>query len=603
MNPSSILDIFYPSYNFSNVTYVQIPEILLTFRILIFVSIIFLLLCILFVYIFTTSTNSEPIKFKKIKNFKHDLLSWKQALIQMKNDQKKNSKLYRARFYILRVLMMVIIIWILLELYLIDFYSRYFEYTQIIYLCVLVIEYCVYLYSLTHRIKVNYNRENNSKTCLMIPFGGSKLDEKLKYMETVIQNALVHFDSNAIFLLHNGYDFSPKFYDEIKQITTKYNIRYVYLPVPNKTYAIYYCAKNIATEYTQVLIIDDDVMLPADMFIPTLGHDVVCAAFPICASIPRGKNEKYERFLTSFQNIEYVMSGLVKMSQASWNLTQSTTLSHHGAIGLWKKKELVHVLSEHDGVFHGEDLLMGIIALNHKYRMKVIDDCLVPTETPKQMTGNGGLIKQRINSWDYILLKYFSVYIKLLFLGGQMENFILKIFILHELWTIFVDLQRIPIILYILYMQPANFLIFSVFISIINIFITLWCNYVILPYYYRSTFMSIMLYPFYKYTLIFFRIIGELKYLFKYTTHRFRNPLLIGSLPELPNILDTTDWNLNNFNEIEWEKIWNDSQYARRTLRIDSKTLQSILGENIIIDETFNDIYSCLSDESKSIYV
>ena len=574
-----IVQSLWPDYDFGSIdsSAGSILSLLIAFRVMIFLSLILLTLIILFMYIYCTTKDHHTTKTKKTKDFKHDLLTWKTTYDKMKIDQKSASKSLRVRFYIYRLLSVIILLWIALELYILDFYSQYIVYGQYVYIAVIIIEYCFYFYGLSERIKVNYNKENNDKTCLMIPFGGSKLMDKLKYIDNVIKNALVHFDKSAIFLLHNGGDYSPKIYKEVRDIARKHGIRYVYTPVPNKTHCIATCAEDYAMGFDQVLIMDDDVMLPSDMFIPTLPEDVACAAYPICASIPKYNKDDtcgvgcgigYERLITSLQSMEYVMAGLLKISQASWNITKSSTISHHGAAGLWKRKHLIKVLSSHDGVFDGEDLLMGIIALDNKYRMIVVDDCLIPTETPKKMTGAGGLIKQRINSWDYIILKYLPVYIKLLFTTGIMEHFILKIFILHELWTIFIDLQRVPFMIYIIYVHPVNFILFALLVSIVNIGMVFWCNYVIIPYHYRSTLVSIFIYPFYKYVLVAFRIIGELKYLFKYTSTRCRNPIMIKSLPKLPNILSSSDWTLDNFDEIEWDKIWSDTDYARKTLRI-----------------------------------
>ena len=87
-------------------------------------------------------------------------------------------------------------------------------------------------------------------------------------------------------------------------------------------------------------------------------------------------------------------------------------------------------MEKHDSIFHGEDLMMGILAYLSDYKLKVIEGVFVQTKTPTKLLGTGGLVKQRIYSWDYVVLKFVGTYIRILCHGGLFTHLMLKIFIL-----------------------------------------------------------------------------------------------------------------------------------------------------------------------------
>ena len=162
------------------------------------------------------------------------------------------------------------------------------------------------------------------------------------------------------------------------------------------------------------------------------------------------------------------------------------------------------------------------------------------------------MLNQRVKSWDHCLFKYTFIYIKLLFQDSLFSNIIMKLFIIHELWTQFIDLQRFPIMIYVIYNSPISVFIFLSIIYSINIILVFWFNYITLfEYFNKSNLLSILLYPIYKFLILFFRLFGELRYLFIYGGTKSRYPILIQNLPEIlggKNI---------NVEEIEWNKLWN----------------------------------------------
>ncbi len=540
------------------------------------------IVCILTIIMFSIiicCQNKGDIKYHiKRQSFRQTMISWKNALSIMRQQYKKQSVIHRSYFYISRIIFVLSLCCFCYYCYQSTFIQLYLYYMTYIYLAMLVLEYFILIYSVSQTLYYNYNNVNNDSTAILIPFGGSALQDKLPTIKQVLRSASSIVKPSAVFLLHNGRDLVPKFYTEIKAICDEIGVNYIYIPLPNKSYSIYYCSKNLCTNFKQCLIIDDDVILPYDIQIPTLStYDIV--AYPICVDKSDIIN-RWESLLCDFQNIEYGLSGMVKLSQSRWN-KKSSSLSHHGAIGLWKKEVLNEVMYNHDTIFNAEDLTMGIIAYGLGYNMKVVEGCFIPTKTPTKVFGNGGLLRQRYRSWDAVLLKFVNTYLKLFMMTSITENFVLKLCLLYELWTMFIDFQRFPIVGYILYKHSFESLSFIVIISIVNMLIVMWYNYVsLLNFSNKSSFVSIMIFPIYKVGLLVCRLIGELYELFIYRSTQQRYPSLIKYLPELPNILE--DITLKT-NEIEWDKIWNSDEYLHKSMRFtDNKLFNQDVRINIV---------------------
>lgn len=529
---------------------------------------------IIFIYFFIL-LNAISIKKKKLKinrqNYDQNLFTWKYAVIRMKRYYKDNMK-SKYRFYTQNSMIVFILVWFISFLVINGYHKIYIEKMEKIYLVIIFVEYLLQIMTIKQRLNPNFNNVNHQKTCLIIPFGGSNLKDKIPTLEKVIKKSEKILKNN-IFVAHNGINLKPELYDEIKNLCKKYKVKYIYIPLPNKSYSIYYCVKHLCKNYTQCIIIDDDVILKNDMHILELDN-ADSAAYPICAKQSKN-NSYYQNTLIGLQNIEYTLSGMVKIAQSRWNF-DSSVLSHHGAIGLWKTDKLLNVMNMHDTVFHGEDLQMGIISYRFGYKMKVVEGTFIPTETPKKIFGIGGLFNQRVYSWDNVLPKYIDTYLKLLLHGSISDNIAMKIYILLELWTTFADINRIPILLYVIINQPYNLLLFMILISIVNIMIIFWFNYTTLIHFNsESNFLSILLYPLYKILLIIFRIFGQLRYLFYYQSPQFRMPLMIKEMPELPNILNNAE-----LEDIEWDQIWSNNNYLRKSININEEIFKQIYLDN-----------------------
>lgn len=554
-----------------------------------------ILLFLIFMISFCCLIRKQYIRKKKMKSlrretknlrtnvFSCDLQTWKNSLEMLHKENALLMSEDKCRFISLRVFFTICVIWGIYELALIpDFFSEYIYYMQYIYLVILPFEYLFSFYSLSYSLIRNYNLVSDQNTCLLIAFGGSKLKDKLETMDEVLSAACQVFPSKSIFLLHNGNSHKPEFYDPIQVLVKKHNINYMYLPIGNKTYSIYIAAKDfVQHKFKQALLIDDDVILPKNIHIKTLPKNVACVAYPICASLGNS-DSSWQKLLSSFQNLEYVKSTLWKKTQEDWH-PDSSSMSHHGAIGMWRIKDLIDVLADHDSIFHGEDLEMGLDALKKKKKMKMVFNEFVETAPPRKIFGEGGLYRQRIQSWDFVVVKFIPEYFKILFFSDISTNLILKFVVLHELWTIFIDFQRLPIIGYVLYVHNIEYAYFFAAIYALNVVMAMWCNYVIIPSKKRSTFLSVITYPIYSNLLLIFRLMGELRYIYLYNGIRFRCPVHIDALPELPHILESTEWTYEMFEngEINWDQIWCDDQYLRKSMKLKPEVAEK-LGQAIL---------------------
>ena len=407
-----------------------------------------------------------------------------------------------------------------------------------------------------HRIVTESIQTTNSKKItLLVAFGGSDLMGKMGRLNVLIQNGLKVFEPSNIIICYN-YRENP---DEIvlnalNDLIEHTHVKYVAIPVPNKSYAITWASKNwVETEY--IMTIDDDVFIPPDINLP-IDIKIDVWAYMLCAEKPTNDMTVFQKYLTYCQDLEYRFSGLIKQLQSSFQ--NSTTLTHHGAISLYNKKKFDSVMMEHDGVFDGEDYEMGIISYSQGNLMKVVPEQYVPTVVPSSFWV---LAKQRIISWDYVILKFIIDNFYVVF-KPECKNFITKIVALLNLWTIYQDFIRIPNIIFLaLYSKNYYWLILYVTVSIIAKSL---CMLLIL--YVRNSFNATTIplkyglfmligFPIYTVITMIFRLLGQLRYLIWYDS-RIRDNVKLRDRPDVPNILSYSNHN-NNFNQkINWATIF-----------------------------------------------
>ena len=141
----------------------------------------------------------------------------------------------------------------------------------------------------------------------------------------------------------------------------------VYNPFGNKTLAIY-AGTVAAARYRYICVMDDDVTLPMDMEFGTflLDGSVAAVTYPLKPVRCDDGTTDGNLFL-QWQEIEYKMTDCDKVIQSRW----STVLYPHGACSLWKREILIDCLREHDTVFFGDDVRMGLWLTRHGYEMRM----------------------------------------------------------------------------------------------------------------------------------------------------------------------------------------------------------------------------------------
>merc|ERR1712216_351395 len=158
--------------------------------------------------------------------------------------------------------------------------------------------------------------------------------------------------------------------------------------------------------------------------------------------------------LVNLQDLEYKMAGLVKQFQ----LKLGTTACCHGAIALWRRDVLGRrILWDHDTVFHGEDLYMGLLLhrMGQGYKIHVSAGAVVPTFAPEKMLI---LFRQRVKSWDLCAQRKFMTFVKELFRWGGTVTLGLKPFMFQEVINILLDWMRLYLVFGLAHRNPVSLL-------------------------------------------------------------------------------------------------------------------------------------------------
>ena len=367
-------------------------------------------------------------------------------------------------------------------------------------------------------------------TCLMIACHCSTMTvERCATFSNTLRAALAVFPPHHIFVCDNGPTMHPQ--DETQFVAKQVHpdINYLYVPEGNKTFAFYWCNKywiptlsraGICPNFAYSLIIDDDVPLPPDLHIPHehLRKDLTIKAvhFPITATTPDGNPPA----LVRCQDIEYKLAAVHKLFQAS----MSRSLSCHGAIALWDRDAMAEVFTEHDTVFNGEDLYMGLCLLRKRDSSKIIScaQTIVPTYAPDTWAV---LFRQRVKSWDLTShKKSFTFLMEIInpvsFCHGA--SLCLKPYFIQELLTVLLDWLRIFLLMGLLLRDSLGLLLMTAFFTIILYGQLLLFQFVVLRDRkdLRSTFTTVLLFPFYKLCNLFFRVCALCQNMLVYSHER-----------------------------------------------------------------------------------
>jgi len=309
------------------------------------------------------------------------------------------------------------------------------------------------------------------------------------------------------------------------------------------------------------------VLLPEDLYIPinefTENPKVVALAFTIKAENLTNANGS-RNVITTMQDIEYKKAGVTKLFQSQLG----SCFYAHGAIAMWEKSVLVRVLEEHNTLFDGEDLQMGVIMhqFNQNYQMKAVGNVPTPTTVPNHTIccsvnytknknffyrlftapyncnhAEKSLFQQRVKSWDKAAHRVWPHYLKILFFYWRRSVLGLKIFMIYELWSIIQDWIRVPVLAILIY-ESNNWQPFLITVGVLTLFqIVSLCymNY----WSFRSRpdlqtpFIFCVLYPGYNFLLIVLRAFGLIYNLLFYLPF-VRTPPKIKERFNKPGIFD-----------------------------------------------------------------
>eukprot|EP00658_Telonema_sp_P-2_P028282 TRINITY_DN21698_c0_g1_i3.p1 TRINITY_DN21698_c0_g1~~TRINITY_DN21698_c0_g1_i3.p1 ORF type:complete len:763 (+),score=192.80 TRINITY_DN21698_c0_g1_i3:613-2901(+) len=284
--------------------------------------------------------------------------------------------------------------------------------------------------------------------------------EKREGLRAALRAALRRFPASSIFVCDNALTEAPPdaTYELVQEVCREESvteqINYVYLPVGNKTVAFFWTIDvwmpilekhQICPHFKYVMMIDDDVQVPEELRLPlrSFGKERDVQAYAYCINCFHNTQQEAAGapMLVRYQNMEYIVAGFFKQFQAAYG----TALACHGAISLWRREILTSkILWDHDTVFNGEDLQMGLILHSMKagYAINVSSREIVMTEPPSDFYT---LWKQRVKSWDVTQHRKTLTFIQIVLFQwcGGIRTLILKPFLLMEIFNITQDWARI----------------------------------------------------------------------------------------------------------------------------------------------------------------
>ncbi|KAF4663314.1 hypothetical protein FOZ61_001739 [Perkinsus olseni] len=367
--------------------------------------------------------------------------------------------------------------------------------------------------------------------CLLIACHESTMTrERYELFSGTLRAALMVFPPSHIFVCDNGNSPAPVDDTQMATIEAHPDINYIYVPEGNKTFAFYWCNKfwipflarhSKVPDFKYAVIIDDDVPLPADLHIPhehLRNHpDIKAVHFPITAASPDGTRRN---MLVKCQDVEYKLAAVHKLFQS----TLSRCLSCHGAIALWERRALEMILYEHDTVFHGEDMYMGLCLLHRRDDSKIIScaQSIVPTYAPDSFPM---LFRQRVKSWELTSHRKTFTYIKEVLSPSSFchaASLILKPYFLQEVLTILLDWLRTFLLTGLLLRDWIGLLLMtSVFTCLLYIQIIIFQLVVLRQRKeLRSSLITIIFFPWYRLMGLMFRLCALCQNLLVYSHDR-----------------------------------------------------------------------------------
>ena len=366
--------------------------------------------------------------------------------------------------------------------------------------------------------------------CLMIACHESTLTrEKSETFANTLNAALKIFPPSHIFICDNGSSMIPV--DDTQMVARQVHpdINYLYVPEGNKTFAFFWCNRywipmlvrcGVVPNFIYTIIIDDDVPLPADLHIPHehlhQHPEIKAVHFPLTATTPDG----HPGLLVKCQDVEYKLAALHKQFQAKL----SRCLSCHGAIALWERRAMEEVLFDHDTVFHGEDMYMGLCLLRKRDSSRIISasQTVVPTYAPNTFLM---LFRQRVKSWELTSHRKSLTYVKE-FLAPtsfcHLASVALKPYFLQEIITICLDWLRVFLICGLVLRDWVGLLLMMAFFIALMYLQILMFSFLVLRSRrdLRPSLLTFVMFPIYRLCGLLFRICALCQNLLVYSHNR-----------------------------------------------------------------------------------
>ncbi|KAI4283462.1 MAG: hypothetical protein L6R38_002145 [Xanthoria sp. 2 TBL-2021] len=238
-------------------------------------------------------------------------------------------------------------------------------------------------------------------TALIIPCYKSE-----KLVGSTLQAALRIFPKESIFVIANGN--SPEPLDNTAKVCAEYGVSHTWSPMGSKIIAQFvgcYVARNFAN----VLLIDDDCLLPANLPIVSdrMRGNIKCIGYIMKATGPNGS---LGTLCQQSQDLEYKLSGLAK---AFAGKVGSVTFPH-GCIVLWNRELLIETFQQHPGFSVSEDWFFGHAARQLGCRITMCTSTFVETEVPNSVFFSSGgarggfgemtIWSQRFYRWNYFFV-------------------------------------------------------------------------------------------------------------------------------------------------------------------------------------------------------
>ena len=408
--------------------------------------------------------------------------------------------------------------------------------------------------------------------CLLIACHESCLTpERTATFSATLRAAMDVFPPRAIFVCDNGNALHPvdQILDVCKQLSRERvadgsdEINYLYIPEGNKTHAMYWATeywipelvrRGKSQDYTYAMIIDDDVPIPPDLHVPNnmLNRNtrIKAIAYVIQAAC---EDANMKNQLVELQDLEYKMAGLVKQFQ----LKLGTSSCCHGAIALWRRDVLGRrILWDHDTVFHGEDLYMGLLLhrMGQGYKIGVSAGAVVPTFAPEKLLI---LFRQRVTSWDLCAQRKFMTFVKELFRWGGCTTMGLKPFMFQEVVNILLDWMRCYLVFGLAHRNPVNLILcFFIFYGLLWFEICVF-NYVVMRTRkdLQVTPKTLFLFPFYRTLCLIFRLYALVKNVIQYSSWRPKNIRIserestVQDMPPVPPDVNVDWWTIWHIND------------------------------------------------------